>query len=89
MIKGLFHRRSQLVTRAAEQRAALSQQIRDWRRPLEFVDRALAIVRYVKSHPLLMALPFGLLVFRRPRVLLRWFNPGWLAGEILRKLFIH
>ena len=78
-----------LIARAAEQRSTLSQQIRNWQRPLELVDHALAVARYVKPHPLLVTLPFGLFLFRRPRVLLRWFNRGWLAREVLRKLFVH
>ena len=84
-----LRRRGRLVAQAEEQRAALSQQMQDWQRPLEIVDRALAIVRYAKSHPLLVALPFGLFVFRRPRTLLRWFNRGWLAREVLKKLFFR
>jgi YqjK-like protein len=89
MTKELLRRRGQLVTQAKEQREALSQQIRDGLRPLEIVDRALAIVRYAKSHPLLVILPIGLFAFRRPRALLRWFNRGWLTREVLRKLFVH
>jgi YqjK-like protein len=89
MTKKWLRRRDQLVTRAENQRAALSWQMHDWQRPLEIVDRALAIVRYAKSHPLLVALPFGLFAFRRPRTLLRWFNRGWLAQEVLRKLFFR
>jgi YqjK-like protein len=89
MTKKCFRRRDQLVTRAEEQREALSRQMQDWQRPLEIVDRALAIVRYATSHPLLVMLPIGLFAFRRPRTLLRWFNRGWLAREVLRKLFVH
>lgn len=89
MTRKWLRRRDQLVTRAEEQREALSRQIQNWRRPLEIVDRALAIVRYAKSHPLLVALPFGLFAFRRPRMLLRWFNRGWLAQEVLKKLFFR
>ena len=71
------------------QRAALAQQIQDWQRPLEFADRAWTVIRYIKSRPLLVALPLGLLAFRRRRLMLRWFNRGWLVKAILQKLFIR
>jgi YqjK-like protein len=89
MTTRFIQRRHHLIVRAAAQRAMLSQQIQDWRRPLELADRALVIARYFKTHPLLLSLPLGLFAFRRPRVLLRWFNRGWLAREVLRKLFIR
>lgn len=82
-------RRSQLIAQAALQRALLAQQIQDWRRPLQFADRAWTVARYLKSHPLITLLPLGLFAFRRPRMLLRWFNRGWLAKEVLRKLLIR
>lgn len=89
MTKHFALRRGEMIAQAAEQRAALAQQIQDWQRPLEFLDRAWTVIRYIKSRPLLVALPLGLLAFRRPRLMLRWFNRGWLVKEILRKLFIR
>jgi YqjK-like protein len=89
MTQTLAQRRRQMITRAAQQRVSLSQQVQDLRRPIELVDRAWAITRYFRAHPLLVALPFGLFAFRRPRMLLRWFNRGWLTKEIIRKLFIR
>ena len=89
MKQRLARRRSQLIAQAAQQREALTQQLRDWRRPLEFGDRAWAVARYLKSHPLITLLPLGLFAFRRPRMLLRWFNRGWLAKQVFRKLLIR
>lgn len=51
------------------QRAALVQQIQDWQRYLEFADHAWTVVRYIKSRPLLGALPLGLLAFRGSRLM--------------------
>ena len=87
MTKRFVQRRGEMIAQAAEQRAALAQQIQDWQRPLEFVDRGWTVGRYRKSRPLLVALRFGLFAFRRPRLLLRWFNRGWLAREVIKKLF--
>jgi YqjK-like protein len=89
MTTQLARQRGHLITRAEEQRQALSQHIRDWRRPLEIVDGALAMLRYVKARPLLMTLPIAWFAFRRIRILLRWINRGWLAREVFKKLFFH
>lgn len=82
-------RRGKLITQAAEQRAALAQQIQDFQRPLDFANRAWAVVHYVKSHPLIVAVPFGLFAIRRSRMLLRWFSRGWLVKEVVRKFFVR
>ena len=71
------------------QRAALAQQIQDWQRPLEFADHAWTVIRFIKSRLLLVALPLGLLAYRRSRLMLRGFNRGWLVKAILQKLFIR
>jgi YqjK-like protein len=89
MTPDFAQRRGEMITLAAEQRDALAQQVQDIQRPLAFANRALAVVHYLKSHPLLVALPFGLFAIRRSRMLLRWFGRGWLAKEVIRKFFIR
>ena len=89
MTEHFARRRGEMIAQAAEQRAALAQQFQDWQRPLEFLDRAWTVIRYIKSRPLLVALPLGLLAYRRSRRMLRWFNRGWLVKAILQKLFIR
>jgi hypothetical protein len=89
MTKRFAQRRRHLIEAAAGQRMRLSRQVQDWQRPLELVDRAVKFARYLKAHPLFVTLPLGLFAFRRPRALLRWFNRGWLAREVFRKLFIR
>lgn len=87
--KRLAQRRGQLIAQAVEQRMALAQRIQDCRRPLEFADRIWAVVHYIKSRPLLVAVPFGLFAIRRSRLFLRWFSRGWLAKKVIRNIFIH
>lgn len=89
MTQVLDERRRQIIAQAAQQRAVLSRQVHDLQRPLDLLNRAWAFTCYLRAHPLLVILPFGLFAFRRPRMLLRWFNRGWLAKEIIRKLFIR
>jgi YqjK-like protein len=89
MTKHLVQRRGQLIAQALEQRIALAQQIQNCRRPLEYADRIWTVVQYIKSRPLLVAVPFGLFAIRRSGLFLRWFSRGWLAKEVIRKLFIH
>jgi YqjK-like protein len=80
-------RRVQITLVAARQRAALGQQIQDWRRALEIANRAWAVLRYIKSRPLLFGVPFGLFMIRRSNLLLRWVGRGWLVKELIQKLF--
>ena len=87
--KHLVQRRGELIAQAVEQRLALAQQIQDCRRPLEFVDRIWNVVQYIKSRPLLVAVPFGLFAIRRSRLFLRWFTRGWFAKEVIRKFFVR
>ena len=89
MISHFAQRRGEMIAQAAKQRVALAQQLQDWRRPIAWVDRAWTFIRYLISRPLLGALPLALFAFRRPRLLLRWFNRGWLVKKILQKLFIR
>lgn len=48
----LLERRERLVALAASQRRALAADVQVWSRPLSFVDRAAAALRFVANHPL-------------------------------------
>ena len=87
--KHFVQRRGQLIAQAVAQRMALALQIQDCRRSLEFADRIWTVAHYIRSRPLLVAVPVGLFAIRRSRLLLRWFSRGWLAKEVIRKFFIH
>ena len=47
----LAERRERLVTRAAEQRVALAQNIEPYRLPLALADQGINALRYIRSHP--------------------------------------
>lgn len=88
----LAERRKTLVARAAAQRAELSRALAPWRRPLVAVNQGWVVVRYVRSHPVVlvggMAIVSALSTWRRAkwpeRGLLLW-NLALLAKRILLK----
>lgn len=54
MNKGLIRvaeRRAVLLAKVAGQRETLSRNVEVWSRPLSMVDRGLAAIRFVASHP--------------------------------------
>lgn len=80
----LANRRAALVTRAAAQRAALSQAYAPWRGPLAIVDQGLVAVRYIRSHPVLLVGVVALVVALRPKRVAQWLERGWVAwGAVL------
>ncbi len=48
---GVAERRALLVAKAAGQRETLGRNVEVWARPLSMVDRGLAALRFVASHP--------------------------------------
>ena len=75
----LAERRTTLVTRAATQRAELSQALAPWCGPLAVMDEGLVAVRYIRNHAALLV---GLVAFvapLRPLRLAKWLQRGWLV----------
>ncbi|WP_297450942.1 YqjK-like family protein [Ferrovum sp.] len=50
----LAKRRERLVAQATVQREILAQSIKPWLVPLTLVDQGLAVLNFVKKHPVLM-----------------------------------
>lgn len=73
----LAERRAALVARAAAQRAELSRRLEPWRGALAVADQGVAVVRYFKSHPELLAAVVTFAVVIRPRRVLSFFRRGW------------
>lgn len=83
----LAKRREHLVREAAEQRVMLSQSVNALRTPLIFVDRGLAVMRFIKIHPILIAGGSAILVkLLKKSFLGKWFGRGILAWRLLREL---
>ncbi|HEY9099343.1 MAG TPA: YqjK-like family protein [Thiobacillus sp.] len=85
----LAERRQQLVGTAAAQRATLTDTLEPWRTRLAQVDRGMAVLRYVRSHPVLWVGASLLLTVLRPRRVGRWLQHGLMAWQIGRRLRRH
>ena len=62
----IARRKDRLIARAGAQRAAIGESFRHLRRPIDVADRGMEIVRFLKTHPLLVASAVAsIAVFRR------------------------
>jgi YqjK-like protein len=83
----LAQRRDYLVLQAAKQRALLAQTIEVWRAPLALADQGLAVISFIKKHPILIAGSSAVLVrLLRKSFIGKWFGRGLLGWQIARKL---
>ncbi len=76
--------RERLLARCAAQRddlAALSQELEG---PLKLADRAVAGVRYVREHPLLLGAAVAALAVVQQRGLWKWARRGFVAWRAYR-----
>jgi hypothetical protein len=70
-------RKERLIARCAAERVAIAEAFHDLRGPIAVVERAMAVTRFLRSHPVIVAaLVAGLIVFRR----------GSVAGLVTRGL---
>jgi hypothetical protein len=81
----LAARRQQLVTQAADQRAALAYTLEPWRARRALADRGVAVFCYIRSHPALMAGGALLLAALRLRGIGKWLQRGLLMWQIGRR----
>lgn len=80
----LAERRAHLIEESARQRAALSQESVPWRIVLARADEGIAIVRYVKSHPVrLISAGSILLAVAGPGRIWRWLGRGVVAWRMV------
>lgn len=74
-----MQRQQQLLLRSAELRHTLARQAQALQSPLTLADQLRAGGHWLRRHPVWSLAGLGLLVFRRPRILLRWL-PRLLGG---------
>jgi hypothetical protein len=83
----LAKRREQLVATAESQRTQLAQALEVWRAPLAMADQGLAVIAYIKTHPILLAGGSAILLkILRPKRISKWLSRGWFAWSLMRKL---
>ena len=61
----LMQNRNKLLAKIAAQREQLTEIEADWRAPLALADRGVAIVRFLRCHPLLVSGVMAIILFRR------------------------
>ncbi len=85
-IKRIKARRELLLAQAALQRATLAAEIAPWRPRLALADRGIAVARYVRRYPALLAAAGLLVAVLRPHRAAGWVQRGVLAWQIGRSL---
>lgn len=81
----VMQRRGVLLAKIAAQREQLEETGTRWRTPLALADQGLAIVRFLRSHPVLVAGTVALLVVRR-RGVTGLIKGGWRVWKGYRYL---
>lgn len=72
----LARRKERLIARGEQQRIAISVACLQWQKPLSVADRGIAIVSYLKAHPLVLAAGVVATAVVGRRNLLRWAGRG-------------
>lgn len=76
--------RELLIARAQEQRGALVRQTAVWRRPAETVEKGIAVVTYLKTHPQTVALAAVVVAALWPRRAIKLAWRGLFAWRFVR-----
>lgn len=79
-------RRKLLVAQSALQRATLAQCVAPWRPRLVLFDRGIAVVRYVRRYPAVLAAAGLLVAVLRPHRAADWLQRGWVLWQIGSRL---
>lgn len=75
-MSAVMQRRGELLARIAAQREQVARVGARWQTPLALADQGLAVVRFLRSHPVLVAGAAALIVIRR-RGVLGLVKGGW------------
>lgn len=72
----VMQRRSELLAKIAAQRGEMAEIGARWRAPLALADRGLAVMRFLRSHPVLVA-GVAILIMIRRRGVADLVKGGW------------
>lgn len=61
----LMQNRSKLLAKIAAQRGQMTEIEAEWRAPLALADRGVAVVRFLRCHPLLVSGAMAIILFHR------------------------
>jgi hypothetical protein len=79
-------RRERLIAKAALQRETFARDAAAWAPALGIVDRGIAGVAWLRSHPEILVVAGGLLVVLRPRKALRWSLRAFSLWQAYRRI---
>lgn len=76
--------RERLLARCGAQRAELTALVRRYDGPLKVADRAVAVVKYLRAHPLVLGAATALLVVIQRRGWWGWLRRGFVLWRAYR-----
>ena len=82
----IMRRRERLLARCDAQRAELTALAQRWEGPLKIADRAVAAIKYLRDHPLVLGAAVTLLVVVQRRGLWSWVRRGFMLWRTYRAL---
>ena len=82
----LARRKERLIGRAEGQRGEIAAAIQRWEKPIGVVDRGIAVARFLRAHPLLLAGAAVAAAVLGRRNLVRWLGRGWVTWRTWRAL---
>ncbi|MBX3650139.1 MAG: YqjK-like family protein [Burkholderiales bacterium] len=91
-LERIAERRRWLVSQAAAQRFVLEQEMTQWKPRLALADRSIAVYRYFRRYPALLAGAGVVAVLLRPRLGGVWMHRGLMLWQIcsqLRRIWRH
>ena len=78
--------KERLIARTAVQRVAIADAYQRWQGPARVLDRGIAVARFLKAHPLLLAVGTVVAALVGRRRLLQLGGRGWVAWRTWRML---
>lgn len=84
-LERIAERRRVLVSQAAAQRFVLGQEVAQWKPRLALADRGIAVFRYVRRHPALLAGAGVVAMLLRPKRGGVWLQRGLIAWQLVSR----
>lgn len=79
-MSAVMQRRGELLAKIAAQRERVAEAGERWQAPLALADQGLSVVRFLRSHPVLVSGVIALIVIRR-RGMAGLMKGGWRAWK--------
>ena len=80
----IVRKRERLLARCDAQRSELTAQVRQWEGPLKVADRAVAGIKYLRNHPLVLGAAVAVLAVIQRRRWWRWVQRGFVLWRAYR-----